>query len=337
LLAVRRRFLLGLFRVGAVLAAVITALGLWIAQPVLFRPKAASPAADPTRLHQHVRRLAEDFVPRSSDDPANLARCADYIGGEFAAACAQVSTQRYHAGMQEFGNVIAHFGPSTGACLVVGAHYDACGRLSAADDNASGVAGLLELARLLGRNPPAGTRIELVAYCTEEPPFFATCGMGSYQHAKMLKRAGSPVEAMIALEMIGCFSDRPWSQRYPMRLLYAFYPHHGDYISIVGDTGQRALIRKLKVAMLSASDLPVRSASLPRVVPGIDFSDHRSYWEFGDPAVMVTDTSFYRNRAYHTRDDIWQRLDYARMAKVVDGVHAALRTWHVPASASLCE
>ena len=132
---------------------------------------------------------------------------------------------------------------------------------------------------------------------------------------------------MLALEMIGCFRDERWSQQYPVPLLYAIYPTKGNYIAVIGNVEQRGLIRTVKRGMQCATDLPVWSGSLPRQMPGVDLSDHRSYWEFGYPAVMVTDTSFYRNHAYHTEEDTWGKLDYGRMAKVVTGVSEALRTF----------
>ncbi len=270
--------------------------------------------------------LSESFFPRSSDDTTNLARCATYISQQFATAGAQVSTQQYRAGTQKFDNVIGRFGPSTGACVIVGAHYDACGREPAADDNASGIAGVLELARLLGRGPAPATTVLLVTYCTEEPPYFATPGMGSYQHAKLLKRTGVAVKAMISVEMIGRFDDRFMSQTYPAPLLYAIYPSRGNYVSVIGDITSRTLIRSVKTGMKRGTDLPIWSASLPRRIPGVYFSDHRNYREFGFPAVMVTDTAMYRNHDYHQSADTCDRLDFIRMAKVVDGLLEAVRT-----------
>ena len=330
-------------------ALVILVLGVWATQPVLcWQRDQPVVGADPERLRVHVRKLSVEFFPRSSEDPTNLTRCAEYIRAQFAAAGAQVSNQYYVCGGQGykitgrrtwlasstnesaasgycvFENVIARFGPATGACVIVGAHYDTCCRFPGADDNASGIAGLLELARLLGQAQPPSTPILLVAYCTEEPPNFGTAGMGSYQHAKLLKRAGVDVKAMLALEMIGCFRDECWSQQYPVPLLYAIYPTRGNFIAVVGTVEQRGLIRTVKCGMQRASSLPVWSGSLPRALPGIDFSDHRSYWAFGFPAVMVTDTAFFRNHAYHQKDDTWDKLDYARMADVVTGVKGAL-------------
>jgi hypothetical protein len=318
------RILRSVLRVLLLLALIITGFGIWVTQPVFVPRDKSAACADPDLLRAHVRKLSVEFFPRSSEDATNLTRCVEYIRAQFAAAGAQVSNQHYRIERNEFDNVIARFGPATGACVVVGAHYDACGRFPGADDNASGVAGLLELARLLGHEPPA-TAILLVAFCTEEPPNFGTSGMGSYQHARMLKRMGVEVKAMLALEMIGCFRDERWSQRYPVPLLYAIYPTRGNYIAVIGNVEQRGLIRTVKRGMKRATDLPVWSGSLPRQMPGVDFSDHRSYWAFGYPAVMVTDTAFCRNRAYHMKDDTWDKLDYDRMAKVVSGVLGALR------------
>lgn len=319
-----QRILRSALRVLAALVVILAVFGIWVAQPVWVRRGPSVTVADPVRLQAHVRQLSETFYPRSCDDTTNLAGCVEYIRAQFAASGAQVSTQRYRAGAQVFDNVIARWGPATGACVLVGAHYDACGRFPGADDNASGIAGLLELARRLGSAPTPATPIELVAFCTEEPPFFSTCGMGSYQHAKQLRRAGVEVKAMLALEMIGCFRDERWSQAYPIPLLYAIYPTRGNYISIIGNVAQRGLIRKIKRGMQRATDLPIWSGSLPRQMPGVDFSDHRSFWDFGYPAVMLTDTAFCRNRAYHQSGDTWDKLDYVRMAKVVDGVYGAI-------------
>jgi Zn-dependent M28 family amino/carboxypeptidase len=124
--------------------------------------------------------------------------------------------------------------------------------------------------------------------------------------------------------MIGCFEDGARSQSYPLPFLSLFYPTRGNFIAVVGSLGQPRLARRVKAAMRAASPLPVRSINAPRAVPGVDFSDHLSYWREGYPAIMITDTAFYRNPRYHTTGDTPETLDYARMAQVVDGVRAAL-------------
>lgn len=282
------------------------------------------PAASPQRLQAHVRALADDFTPRDYANPANLDLAAAYIREEFERAGGGPWEQRYDAGSSAFRNVAAAFGPDTGERIVVGAHYDAAGPYPAADDNASGVAGLIELAHLLGRDPPP-TRVELVAYPLEEPPFYRTPFMGSAVHAASLKRQGVRVRAMISLEMIGYFTDAPKSQKLPLAALRPFYPSRGNFIAVVGRLGQAPLVRRIKRAMKRATPLAVHSINAPRWVPGVDFSDHMNYWDAGYPAVMITDTAFYRNPHYHTARDTPDTLDYVRMAQVVQGVHAAVR------------
>lgn len=282
------------------------------------------PAVSPQRLEAHVRMLADELVPRDYAHPDNLNRAAAYIRQEMERAGGDPWEQPYEAGSSTYRNVAAAFGPETGERIVVGAHYDAAGPYPAADDNASGVAGLIELAHLLARDPPPG-RVELVAYPLEEPPFYRTPHMGSAVHAASLKRQGVRVRVMISLEMIGYFTDAPGSQKLPLAALRPFYPSRGNFIAVVGRLGQPLLVRRIKRAMLRATPLAVHSINAPRWVPGVDFSDHLNYWDAGYPAVMITDTAFYRNPHYHTAHDTASTLDYVRMAQVVQGVHAAVR------------
>ncbi len=234
-----------------------------------------------------------------------------------------MTSQTYTAINTPCRNVVAVIPGREERRVVVGAHYDAFPGTPGADDNASGVAGLLELARLL-RGARMRYTVELVAYCTEEPPCFASGHMGSDHHARLLAQQRMPVEAMIALEMIGFFSDAPGSQSYPVPMMRLFYPGAGDFIGIVGNWGQRRLVRTVKRGMKGATALPVYSMVAPGGVPGADLSDHRCYWEQGFPAVMVTDTAFCRNRQYHQPGDTADRLDYARMAQAVIGVYEAV-------------
>lgn len=278
---------------------------------------------DPVLLRQHVDKLSVELMPRSYENPENLNRIADYIQSQFSGAGAMVRHQPLTADGKAYRNVIAEFGPEGDAVIVVGAHYDSAGELPAADDNASGVAGLIELARLLGKEK-LEHRVLLVAFCLEEPPFFGTPLMGSAVHAKSLADAGTKVRIMIALEMIGYYSDGPGSQEYPIPLLKLFYPTRGDFIAIV-DQLLSGHARKMKKIMRANSTIPVYSINAPPVIPGIDLSDHKSYWDQGYPAVMITDTAFFRNKAYHTRHDTADRLDYERMAEVVRGLFAYLR------------
>lgn len=284
-----------------------------------------APTADPARLEAHVRMLAEDLVPRDADHPERLSPVADFIEGELAAHTERIDDQPYAVDGACVRNVIARFGPQDGARIVVGAHYDTAGPYPGADDNASGVAGLLELARLLAAEDLPGP-VELVAYPLEEPPYFYTYDMGSSVHARSLREDDVDVRAMLSLEMIGYFTDAPNSQRFPLFFLRPWYPSTGSFIAVVGKWGwgQRALVRTVREGMRDATPLPVHSINAPRIVPGIAFSDHLNYWHAGYDAVMITDTAFYRNPYYHTPSDTPDTLDYDRMAQVVDGVRGAV-------------
>ena len=300
--------------------------GLWlvVVQPVLTgRGVTPGVTVEPERLKAHVRYISEDCFPRHAGHVENLERVAAYIRSEFEQAGGRVSEQIFEVDGQTYRNVIAAFGPGTGPRLIVGAHYDAAGFSPGADDNASAVAGLIELAYLLGQGDPPGD-VELVAYTLEEPPYFATPHMGSVVHAKSLKAQGVEVKLVIVLEMIGYFSDEKGSQHFPSPLLRLFYPSTGNFLALAGKLDQRAAVRALKAAMRGVTPLPVYSINAPAFVPGIDLSDHRSYWAEGYQAVMVTDTAFYRNLNYHTDQDTYDKLDYERMALVVKMVYAGV-------------
>ena len=176
---------------------------------------------------------------------------------------------------------------------------------------------------MFARQPPS-MRVELVAFSLEEPPYFGTTGMGSSVHAESLRKQNIRVRAMFSLEMIGYFSDAPNSQRFPVGVLSALYPSTGNFVSVVGRLSDWSLVRRTKASMRKASSLPVYSINAPSFVPGVDFSDQRNYWHAGYSALMITDTAFYRNSNYHTAQDTAEKLDYKRMALVVEGVYAAV-------------
>lgn len=320
----RRRIIKLMLLVLLILLLVLIAVWFWATQPLLSR---ATPntqrTVDPSRLEAHVRKLSIEMGPRDELHPQNLDQVAAYIKNEFSQTGAFVSEQVYRVKGQYYRNVIAHFGPETEERIIVGAHYDTAGPLPGADDNASGVAGLIELARLL-KPQELKVRVELVAFSTEEPPYFGSTGMGSYVHADSLRQQNVRVRAMFSLEMIGYFSDAPNSQHFPIGLLNALYPSTGNYITVVGRLTDGLLVRRTKAAMRNAAPLAVYSINAPQFVTGVDFSDQRNYWHAGYNAVMITDTAFYRNRNYHTEQDTAEKLDYKRMAMVVEGVYATV-------------
>lgn len=268
--------------------------------------------------------LSKTFHSRDWQNPANLDRCADYIAGHFERAGAKVEFQDFTVMEKRYRNVIGRFGVGKAGKIIIGAHYDSCSDTPGADDNASGVAGLLELARMIGANPP-DEEVELVAYTLEEPPFFGGPEMGSVIHAKSVAGEKERITGVIVLEMIGYFSDEPGSQIYPLPILKLFYPNRCDFITVVSRWDQGGWIKDLKRAMKGRTALPVYSFRGPESLPGVDFSDHRNYWPHGIPSAMITDTAFFRNTAYHTADDTAGRLDYDRMGMVVVAVYEAIR------------
>lgn len=308
------------------LAALLGTAYCLITQPGFSKSRLPDgPRAEADRLRRHVEFLTKTVHPRDFRHVDNLDSAAAYVRARFEEAGAEVSEQPYVAEGRSFRNVIARFGPE-GRPFVVGAHYDAFGGLPGADDNASGTAGLLELARILGARRLAKP-VELVAYSTEEPPFFGGEGMGSAVHAKTARDA----EGMISLEMIGYFSD---AQPAPNFLLRLFYPSRGDFALVAGRYGDRKLMRRVMAGIRGEGrSIRVRGYAGPTGL-GSDLSDHRCYWAEGVPAVMVTDTAFVRNRRYHTAEDTAETLDYERMAEVVDGVGAFLITEAASRSAS---
>ncbi len=293
----------------------------WVTQPVfILKSNNQSLLVDEEKLKLHVRTLSETFFPRDEGNPENLDKVAAYIKQEFEQAKGIVSEQPYKVAGKLYKNIIAQFGPDTEERIVIGAHYDSAGPLPAADDNASGVAGIIELAYLLGKTE-LPIKVELVAFTLEEPPYFETAYMGSAIHANSLKEQNIKVRLMISVEMIGYFSDLPNSQRFPVSLLNLVYPTTGNFITVVGNLENGLTVRRVKKMMQKATMLPVCSINAPRSIPGIDFSDHLNYWNVGYNALMVSDTAFYRNKNYHTRYDTAEKLDYKRMAMVVKDLY----------------
>ena len=311
-----KRIFLSLARISGTVMAVVVALVWALRQPALgVIPFSGERRADPRILETHVRFLASAEQSRCADNSAGMDRAAAYITDALRRTGARISEQPYQAGGLQAKNLIADFGPAGGSRIIIGAHYDVYGDLPGADDNASGVAGILELARLM-EHQALKSPVEIVAFSTEEPPFFGTPEMGSAMHAKALAEAKVGVRAMISLEMIGYFSDTQPNQN---PLLHLLYPRHGRFIALVGRWADRDLARVAKRCFRGATTVQAVSYSGP-VSLGSDLSDQRNYWARGYSGLMITDTAFMRNLNYHGPDDTADRLDYGRMAGVVDGV-----------------
>jgi len=297
----------------------------FLKNPLLFSDDMSAPGdirADPVRLEADVRHLAASAPARAFPNVAALNAAADYIETEFRKAGCTPERQTFPVGGYDYHNIVCSFGPADAPRVVIGGHYDVAGDDNpGADDNASAVAGVLELARLIERaNPEFSHRLDLVAYSLEEPPNFRTANMGSFVHAKSLAGARAGVKLMISVEMIGYFSDAPGSQAYPLPFLNLIYPDRADFIGVIGQPFDRARVARVKSLMRVSDALPVHSINAPALVPGIDLSDHWSYWQHGVPAVMVSDTAFLRNPNYHLPSDTADTLDYRRMALTVDGL-----------------
>lgn len=311
--------------VGAgVLLAVFAGFIVLMIQPTFASARTGPEVkVDADRLKAIVTKLSVDFAPRDYTHPANLDLAAEWIRTELAATSDTVKTQEWQVNGVTFRNVTALYGPTSEERTVVGAHYDGCEPYPAADDNGSGVAALLELARLLKANPPRA-QVELVAWSLEEPPFFRTPNMGSFIHAKSLADAKVKVRGALSLETMGYYRDEEGSQRFPTPGLSLLYSTRANYLAVVGNLGQIGITRKVKSAMQSAAPLQIFSINAPVAIPGIDFSDHLNYWKFGYPAVMLTDTAMNRNDNYHRATDTADTLDYPRLAQATAGVFEAV-------------
>lgn len=275
-------------------------------------------------LETTVHFLSEEIGARSYADLEELERSADYIEEKMISCRCNVKRQSFTYMGNTYHNIIGEARGDNGSeILIIGAHYDTVPGTPGADDNASGVAGLLELARLNAVSPASRT-VRFVAFTLEEPPLFKTRHMGSYIYAEGLKKEKVRIEGMISLEMIGYFCDRKGCQYYPFSFFKWFYPEKGDFIAFVGNIPSRAFTKRVKNAFQEASTLPVESLNTLSIVPGVDFSDHSSFWSFNYPAFMITDTAFYRNPNYHTAGDMVHTLDYKRMAQLIDGLKSAL-------------
>ena len=275
------------------------------------------PAADLSRgqdtalidaLKTHVRYISESIGPRSK--PASLNRAAAYIETSFKKSGLRVWRQPFNSGSHKYENVCA-FLPGKGPAWVIGAHYDTVPGSPGADDNASSLAVLLELAKSF--KPFHEHPLYLVAFANEETR--QTTQMGSYQFVKQLNTGDTA--GMICLEMVGYYNAAPHSQLYPGWLRY-FYPSEGDFTALIGNPGSFRLLRS--VGRQLKTKLKIRSAILPSFMSDVGRSDHINFWNAGIPAVLITDTADYRNFNYHRATDSWQTLDYKRMALLTRGL-----------------
>ncbi|ATQ75701.1 aminopeptidase [Massilia violaceinigra] len=295
-----------------------------VAAAALIAPASAAPEADlPARLAGHVRQIASS--EHNTGTPAALEKAALYLEATLAAQGYAVRRDEYTYDGHRVRNLevsIANIAPGKQPerIYIVGAHYDSAPGTPGANDNGSGSAAVVELARIFkGVVPASGNELRFVLFVNEEPPYFGGEGMGSRHHARALKARGQHVEAALILETIGYYSNAKNSQRYPPGVA-AFYPDQGNFIAFVGTLGSSSLVRRTVSAFRKASTFPAESLAAPSFVKGVTWSDHTSYNKEGYDAVMITDTATMRYPHYHRSTDTPDKLDYASMAKVVDGM-----------------
>lgn len=275
-------------------------------------------------LRAHVRALAVDIGERSVLRGDGLGRAQAYVRDAFQRAGLSVQEQAYEYRGRRVANIIADLpGAAAGAPYVIGAHYDSVIGTPGADDNASGVAVTLELARRAVVDPPK-VPIRFVAFTLEEPPTHSTRHQGSRLFVHRLRASGGTVAGAIVLEMVGLTTPR---QVYPVFLKWAGYPKAGNFIGVVGNRASRAFGETVVAAMRRNAALPVESLFVwlnGWILPDTRLSDHASFWDNGLPALMITDTAYFRNRDYHGPGDRAETLDYAFMVELVRSLELAL-------------
>jgi len=294
---------------------------------IRFAPSIVTPgqqsavSGDSRQLYSHVEHLSVRIGSRSIYEYSKLEETKRYVVSCLESFGYTPELQKYSYDGQVFSNVIVSIEGKThpDEMVIIGAHYDTVFGTPGADDNASAVAMLLEMSRILKGFSP-GRTIRLVFFVLEEPPAFRTKHMGSYVYAKEAKVKNENIKAMICLEMLGYYTDKKGGQTFPLPLMNLMYSSTPDFIAVVGNLTSRNLVDAVRTSLTQRSSVPVETLSTVSFVPGVDFSDHWSFWKMGYPAVMITDTAFYRNPNYHTERDTINTLDFNRMTELLKGL-----------------
>lgn len=281
-------------------------------------PIAVQPQAGEMLLYGHAEHLSVKIGSRSVYEDDKLTAAKEYIFSSLEAMGHTPMLQDYSYQDRIFSNIIVSIPGKTDPeeIVLIGAHYDTVAGTPGADDNASAVALLLEMCRLLKHEVPART-LRLVFFSLEEPPVFRTEFMGSAFHATAARKKQENITAMISLEMLGYYNDQKGGQSFPFPLMSLIYPTTPNFVAVVGNLSSRDLVNKIATSMRKTGGIGIETLATFSFVPGIDFSDHRSFWKMGYPAAMITDTAFYRNPNYHTEKDTIDTLDFARMSTLL--------------------
>ena len=272
-------------------------------------------------LTAHLRYLSVELGERGISRPQNLQVAADYVSQAFTRMGYEPRCQSFIYQRQEVHNIIAGRQHPDGY-YILGAHYDTVAGTPGADDNASGVAVLLEVARLARRRPPPRPWT-FIGFTCEEPPAFFTPYMGSRVYAKRARRQGEKILGMLCLEMVGYYRQEPGSQTIPLLLKFMGYPTTGNFIALVSDRHSRPFLQRLEAGLKQGCGLPVATLTAPlggHLLPEVRLSDHANFWDEGYPAIMLTDTAFMRNPHYHGPGDIMANLDLEAMTEMTLGL-----------------
>jgi len=315
--------------ISAVSIAVLLAFAVWFVTATPgerhrgpLPPLDAGARALAGNLKKHVTAVASE--EHNVAHPEALERSARYIEATLSGLGYAVSRQEFETEGVKVRNIEVARGSGT-RLVVIGAHYDSALDAVGANDNGSGVAALIELARFLKTVQPAqGLEVRLVFYVNEELPWFGTDKMGSYVHSKGLASEDREVLAMLSLETIGWYSENFDSQRYPFPFSL-FYPSKGNFVGFVANLRSRSLMHRVIGTFRKSVAFPSEGVAAPESIPGIGWSDQWAYWKFGWPALMVTDTAPFRYPHYHTLRDTPDKLSYERLARVVKGLEGVLR------------
>jgi len=317
-----------------IILIIVLLIGSWfymIRMPNVSFQKQAEPLTTTEKelfnnLKSHIAILSKELIGRNDYATDGLTTSKNYLIGKFQEYGYKVSLQEYKAKNRVYDNIEVYVNVEVEILgkdkpeeiIIIGAHYDSIPGSPGANDNASGVAGILELARLFHGQSLART-IRLVAFVNEEPPFFQTDTMGSLVYAKKVALKKEKIIGMIALETIGYFRDDPNSQQYPPPFSF-FYPSTGNFIGFVSNLSSRQLLRDTINIFRTHATIPSEGASIPTLIPGVGWSDHWSFWQYDYPAIMITDTAPFRYPYYHTAEDTPDKIDFEKMTRVVGGV-----------------
>ena len=327
-LASLSKILFSVLRITIAVAAIL-ALLWWFGMRMPGRniSKAASLSPDEVTLREELRadvqKLAGEIGERNMWRYPQLNAATDFIEASFSRAGLHPRRESYELRGQACQNIEVEIPGARPEILLIGAHYDSVFGSPGANDNGSGVAATLALARRFAGRKTQHT-LRFVAFVNEEPPYFLSGEMGSLVYAGRCKARGDKISAMISLETIGYFSDAPNSQAYPSRALGAFYPKVGNFIGFVSNVHSRTLLRRAIALFREHAKVPSEGAALPWFIPGVSWSDQWSFWKNGYPGIMVTDTAPFRYPYYHSANDTPDKLDYDRFALVVSGMEKVI-------------